>query len=156
MTRDRGSAQDSRLGRPPAVIGVSLCGTNAATCVACVGGFSESYSIVRERVRASLDALHAPRAAARGNHRGGADRDRTDDLRLAKPALSQLSYGPSVIGARPVGLARLELATSPLSGVRSNHLSYRPERQTARGRLPFGVGLELAATPQLNSTREEG
>ena len=26
--------------------------------------------------------------------RGGADRDRTDDLRLAKPALSQLSYSP--------------------------------------------------------------
>ena len=25
----------------------------------------------------------------------GADRDRTDDLRLAKPALSQLSYGPT-------------------------------------------------------------
>jgi hypothetical protein len=25
-----------------------------------------------------------------------------------------------------VGLARLELATSPLSGVRSSHLSYRP------------------------------
>ena len=25
-----------------------------------------------------------------------------------------------------MGLARLELATSPLSGVRSNHLSYRP------------------------------
>ena len=24
----------------------------------------------------------------------GADRDRTDDLRLAKPALSRLSYGP--------------------------------------------------------------
>jgi hypothetical protein len=24
----------------------------------------------------------------------GAERDRTDDLRLAKPALSQLSYGP--------------------------------------------------------------
>ena len=27
---------------------------------------------------------------------GGADRDRTDDLRLAKPALSQLSYSPEV------------------------------------------------------------
>jgi hypothetical protein len=26
---------------------------------------------------------------------GGADRDRTGDLRLAKPALSQLSYSPS-------------------------------------------------------------
>jgi hypothetical protein len=25
---------------------------------------------------------------------GGADRDRTGDLRLAKPALSQLSYSP--------------------------------------------------------------
>ena len=29
-----------------------------------------------------------------GPHLGGADRDRTDDLRLAKPALSQLSYSP--------------------------------------------------------------
>ena len=29
-------------------------------------------------------------------------------------------------GGASVGLARLELATSPLSGVRSNHLSYRP------------------------------
>ena len=72
---------------------------------------------------------------------GGADRDRTDDLRLAKPALSQLSYSPLLLensAAAPqsreagvaqsdmVGLARLELATSPLSGVRSNHLSYRP------------------------------
>ena len=27
-----------------------------------------------------------------------------------------------------VGLGRLERPTSPLSGVRSNHLSYRPER----------------------------
>ena len=31
---------------------------------------------------------------------GGADRDRTDDLKLAKLALSQLSYGPSAPGAR--------------------------------------------------------
>ena len=29
-----------------------------------------------------------------GGSTGGADRDRTDDLRLAKPALSQLSYCP--------------------------------------------------------------
>ena len=28
---------------------------------------------------------------------GGADRDRTDDLKLAKLALSQLSYGPVVV-----------------------------------------------------------
>ena len=65
---------------------------------------------------------------------GGARRDRTDDLMLAKHALSQLSYGP--IWAVPegtrtarwmVGLGRLERPTSPLSGVRSNHLSYRPK-----------------------------
>ncbi len=31
-----------------------------------------------------------------------------------------------------VGLARLELATSPLSGVRSNHLSYRPLARSNR------------------------
>ena len=30
------------------------------------------------------------------NQTGGADRDRTDDLRLAKPALSQLSYSPQL------------------------------------------------------------
>ena len=81
--------------------------------------------------------------------RGGADRNRTDDLLLAKQALSQLSYGPAVrssdskcrtsgptqpwlntdaphLISRVVGLGRVELPTSRLSGVRSNHLSYRP------------------------------
>ncbi len=79
---------------------------------------------------------------------GGARRDRTDDLLNANQALSQLSYGPEagnravghqaarsqqVIPQKPeslakgmVGLGRLERPTSPLSGVRSNHLSYRP------------------------------
>ena len=33
-----------------------------------------------------------------------------------------------------VGLARFELATSPLSGVRSNQLSYRPFRRPALAR----------------------
>ena len=31
----------------------------------------------------------------------GAERDRTDDLRLAKPALSQLSYGPDGMRGGP-------------------------------------------------------
>ena len=55
---------------------------------------------------------------------GGAKRDRTVDLLRAKQALSQLSYGP--VECKLVGLGRLELPTSPLSGVRSNQLSYRP------------------------------
>ena len=61
---------------------------------------------------------------------GGAGRDRTDDLKLAKLPLSQLSYAPRNLGM--VGLGRLELPTSRLSGVRSNHLSYRPIRAVAR------------------------
>src|SRR5262249_12839286 len=90
-----------------------------------------------------------------GNRSGGADGDRTDDLRLAKPALSQLSYSPisgasagsaayapgfHVVGPMicpganlvPVGQGRVELPTSRLSGVRSNHLSYWPVAE------PFG------------------
>ena len=57
---------------------------------------------------------------------GGARRDRTADPLLAKQVLSQLSYGPlnCVI---VVGLGGFEPPTSPLSGVRSSHLSYRPE-----------------------------
>ena len=91
-----------------------------------------------------------PRAARRI---GGARRARTDDLLNANQALSQLSYGPIFALRRwmepesrradapapfrhpkMVGLDRLELSTSPLSGVRSNHLSYRPgSRDRARG-----------------------
>ena len=65
---------------------------------------------------------------------GGARRDRTDDLMLAKHALSQLSYGPvsRPAGAqRPVvvGLGGLEPPTSRLSSARSNQLSYKPARR---------------------------
>ena len=100
-------------------------------------------------------------SAARAAQVGGADRDRTDDLKLAKLALSQLSYGP-VMGLaeqsshakaseappfalgkgwratrssrRVVGPGRLERPTSRLSGVRSNHLSYEPGALSAQCR----------------------
>ena len=59
---------------------------------------------------------------------GGANRDRTGDLLLAKQALSQLSYGPRDPGKRQlvVGLGGLEPPTPRLSSVCSNQLSYRP------------------------------
>ena len=52
---------------------------------------------------------------------GGGKENRTPDPLLAKQVLSQLSYTPKL-----VGLGRLELPTLRLSGVRSNHLSYKP------------------------------
>ena len=59
------------------------------------------------------------------NLRGGARRDRTDDLMLAKHALSQLSYGP-ISAQIMVGLGGFEPPTPRLSSVCSNQLSYRP------------------------------
>ena len=51
---------------------------------------------------------------------GGDEQIRTAGLRLARAALSQLSYIPMV------GPPGLEPGTLPLSGVRSSHLSYEP------------------------------
>ena len=69
----------------------------------------------------------------RKSRRGGADRDRTDDIQLAKLALSQLSYGPFV-----VGLDRFELSTPRLSSVCSNQLSYWPS-STSPSKSLFGL-----------------
>ena len=69
---------------------------------------------------------------------GGANRDRTGDLLLAKQALSQLSYGPGV--ARLVGLVGVEPTTPALSRRCSNQLSYRPVRHaTDSDAQPIGV-----------------
>ena len=43
----------------------------------------------------AVQSLAPPTEAALAAQVGGARRDRTDDLLLAKQALSQLSYGPS-------------------------------------------------------------
>jgi hypothetical protein len=80
---------------------------------------------------------------------GGDRRDRTDDLKLAKLPLSQLSYVPAPKQSHHaksasnnprkeymVGLGRLELPTSRLSSARSNQLSYRPERVQALHKRP--------------------
>jgi hypothetical protein len=114
---------------------------------------------------------------------GGARRDRTDDLMLAKHALYQLSYGP--LGAargepghmrpktktdwpRLVGPGRFELPTSRLSGVRSNQLSYgpslgaahkgpapswSPRRSTPRGLAITSPGLNLRPAMRERETK---
>ena len=78
---------------------------------------------------------------APGKNSGGGERDRTDDLLLAKQALSQLSYTPvsnrGLLHRRSmmcrslgqmVGLDGFEPSTPALSRRCSNRLSYRPSR----------------------------
>ena len=55
--------------------------------------FSLSFNFQRSLVPQGLKILN--RDATFRLQDGGAEGDRTLDLRLAKPALSQLSYGPS-------------------------------------------------------------
>src|SRR5882672_7278691 len=116
--------------------------------------FRGRYTLVRRKARRRPlgyaghaspfgSCVAVPREARRAK-RGGARRDRTDDLMLAKHALSQLSYGPVPEdecftldmrrisfkeisrSIKVVGLGRLELPTSRLSSARSNQLSYKP------------------------------
>ena len=60
----------------------------------------------------------------------GGEGIRTPDPMVANHVLCQLSYTPSAYSENRarnmVGLGGFELPTSPLSGVRSNQLSYRP------------------------------
>lgn len=85
----------------------------------------------RETFRHQADCFALSSVLRQGgyeNRVGGAGRDRTDDLRLAKAALPQLSYSPKWV----VGLSGFEPLTSRLSAVRSSQLSYRPGKVTGR------------------------
>ena len=50
-----------------------------------------------KRGRTPISAAEAAKRFASSLENGGASRDRTDDLKLAKLALSQLSYGPTAV-----------------------------------------------------------
>ena len=57
-----------------------------------------AYAPVRSALRSDANAMLITRAVELPEGAGGANRDRTDDLLLAKQALSQLSYGPNKDG----------------------------------------------------------
>ncbi len=91
----------------------------------------------------SFSCVAAPREARRAK-RGGARRDRTDDLLLAKQALSQLSYGPEpalTARLRPLGFAGHASLTSVVAAPRAaegeawwawEDLNFRPHAYQAR------------------------
>ena len=106
-------------------------------------------SLISAKKRSKLNTCLCSSLIVLYNYRasnGGAEEDRTPDLLRARQALSQLSYGPFAwllkesrtrsyyhqflsiyYHLEMVGLGGFEPPTSPLSGVRSNQLSYRPK-----------------------------
>ena len=76
------------------------------------------------------------------------------DVRAAVPRIARAAArkpGRLSIDPQPqamVGLGRLERPTSPLSGVRSNHLSYRPVRPPTESVAPSPPGEATAARPR--------
>ena len=129
------------------------------------------------RIREVFDSTRTATGSRQPSRHGGARRDRTDDLKLAKlralptelwplearlasgRAASAWSDGAAPSPARPtlaappimVGLGRLERPTSPLSGVRSNHLSYRPGPSPAAAQ----TASQAKRTPQPCSAKSD-
>ena len=90
-----------------------------------------------------------PRRVERQGHRiGGARRDRTDDLMLAKHALSQLSYGPD--GLRPVGaIASWFCWVASSAGGDVRHLGCRGISRDGHSALrTFGPGRHTSRLPE--------
>ena len=114
----------------------------------------EARPVGRYRPRPDQFSLHPEEI-------GGASRDRTDDLKLAKLALSQLSYGP--IGTKAgkavlaeqtlVGPGRFELPTPRLSSVCSNQLSYGPS-PAAVADTGLAITSPLPCDPKITWRRE--
>ena len=95
-----------------------------------------------EPVTSSLSGTRSNQLSYKPNLIGGGSRIRTGDMLLAKQPLYQLSYTPDACIAL-VGLTRIELVTSSLSGTRSNQLSYKPTSLRKRNgtaiRLCFAI-----------------
>jgi hypothetical protein len=129
-SQDLAAASPSPGNRPtkPAVLEGTL-GSHIST----MSNNSRSFRIAQRPGRSRTELCPSLIKIPNPTDAGGGERDRTDDLMLAKHALYQLSYTPG----RPVfrgsgaeglsglvGQGGLEPPTSRLSSARSNQLSY--------------------------------
>jgi hypothetical protein len=91
--------------------------------------FSNTRQASKQIVSTSAAVKNGSESQPR-NSDGGGEGTRTPDPMVANHVLCQLSYTPLPLTRTAafelVGLGGFELPTSPLSGVRSNQLSYRP------------------------------
>ena len=124
---------------------------------------AERYSIVKDRFQNSrlrIQTMNRRRSIVSTLKRpgcGGGKRIRTADPLRARQVLSQLSYTPNRppgLLAGLVGLGRVELPTSRLSGVRSNQLSYRPFRVPALSPVYSSKALSSKSSKDLALSRK--
>ena len=92
-------------------------------------------------VRAGKRKCARPKNDSGAEGTGGARRDRTDDLMLAKHALSQLSYGP--IGVRRFASARPMFKLASSAGDRIRDLGCRAIRRDARSGFGLVEGVRV-------------
>ena len=116
------------------VLRSACCGRSSTTAAARgnyrqIPSFTMSISLTRTRRVAKLVLGRRPDAGLHNglaSWDGGARRDRTDDLKLAKLALSQLSYGPGQASHR-------DRARSPIGTWWAwEDLNFRPHAYQAR------------------------
>jgi hypothetical protein len=115
---------------------------------------SDSLRALRQKSRArelmlSRTSFFELRRSKAGDASGGARRDRTDDLLLAKQALSQLSYGPAPVSSEPHRLSAFAEASADNFTVRRQ--ACRPQRLLPQ-RL-VGLGRLELPTSRLSSAR---
>ena len=91
---------------------------------------------------------------------GGAGRDRTDDLRLAKPALSQLSYSPLFFGSyvkesRKTSSSEV-VNESDRPGVYHGYLTLPSTRSSPSSHLPSTFQVQVTVRPSARQLAKRG
>jgi hypothetical protein len=111
------------------------------------------FALRASRTRFGVAKARAAPRQARQAKRGGARRDRTDDLMLAKHALSQLSYGPVSLETIGAPLHACELCRARFASLMGASSAARLRHAEPAGRSVVGLGRLELPTSRLSSAR---